>query len=172
MSGAVRLRSACLLLALCVLWAAGAGVAATPAGEWLGFQGSWSVTGQRQTIPTDSSSTASIVHVSGSVVLATSGGLARGFSAEAVGFDDGHGTSLGRCVWTDAHGDQLFSKLRGEALQTGKRVVGTIVGGTGRYAGVEGEYTLTWQFVVPGEEGQFQGRTVSLSGRVRRAEVP
>jgi hypothetical protein len=70
-------------------------------------------------------------------------------------------------VWTDEHGDRLFSRLKGEPLETGRRVVGTITGGTGRYAGLEGEYSLTWQYVVSGEDGGIQGRAVRLEGRVR-----
>jgi hypothetical protein len=54
-------------------------------------------------------------------------------------------------------------------LQTGKRIVGTITGGTGRYAGLEGEYSFTWQFVIPTEDGLVQGRAVGLAGRVRGA---
>jgi len=40
-------------------------------------------------------------------------------------------------VWTDRLGDRLFSRLKGDPLETGRRVVGTITGGTGRYAGLE-----------------------------------
>ena len=76
---------------------------------------------------------------------------------------------MGRAVWTDERGDRIFSRLRGEPLQTGKRLVGTITGGTGRYAGLEGEYSLTWQYVLPSEEGGVQGRAIGLTGRVRRA---
>jgi hypothetical protein len=77
--------------------------------------------------------------------------------------------SLGRAVWTDEHGDRLFSRLKGESLATGKRIVGTITGGTGRYAGLEGEYSFTWQYVLSAEDGAIQGRGVRLQGRVRRA---
>ena len=42
----------------------------------------------------------------------------------------------------------MFSELRGEPVATGRRVVGTITGGTGRYAGVTGDYSLTWQYVA------------------------
>jgi hypothetical protein len=70
-------------------------------------------------------------------------------------------------VWTDARGDEVFSTLKGEPLQTGRRIVGAIGGGTGAYAGVTGEYELTWQYVVSGENDVVQGRTVNLKGRFR-----
>ena len=79
---------------------------------------------------------------------------------------------MGRAVWTDERGDRIFSRLRGEPLQKGKRLVGTITGGTGRYAGLEGEYSLTWQYLLPWEEGAVQGRASGLTGRVRRAGGP
>jgi hypothetical protein len=71
-------------------------------------------------------------------------------------------------VWTDEHGDRLFSRLKGEPLESGRRFVGAITGGTGRYAGLTGEFSFTWQFILSSEDGQVQTRAVSLSGRVRR----
>ena len=52
-------------------------------------------------------------------------------------------------------------------MVTGRRLAGTITGGTGRYAGITGEYSLEWQYVVEGEQGAIQGRAVGLSGRFR-----
>jgi hypothetical protein len=149
-----------------------AGQGAAPA-EWRAFEGSWSVSGKRATVPIEGGATAAVVEVSGAVVLTAAGGLSRGFRGEAVGLDDGQGVSLGRAVWTDEHGDRLFSRLKGEPLETGRRIVGTITGGTGRYAGLEGEYAFTWKYVLSGEDGAIQGRAVRLEGRVRpKAALP
>ncbi len=51
--------------------------------------------------------------------------------------------------------------------------MGTITGGTGRYAGLEGEYSFTWQYVIAREDGAgvIQGRAADLSGRVRRGDA-
>ena len=78
------------------------------------------------------------------------------------------GLVAGRCVWTDENGDQVFSRVKGEPLGTGKRLAGTITGGTGRYAGLEGEYSLVWQYVVRGEDGRVQARAAKLTGQVRQ----
>jgi hypothetical protein len=134
---------------------------------WRTFEGTWSATGRRQTVATEGGR-AAVVEVSGAVVLGRREGLSRGFEGEAITFDDGEGVSLGRAVWTDERGDRLFSRLKGEALETGKRIVGTITGGTGRYAGLEGEYSFTWQYVLSADDGAIQGRGVGLQGRVRR----
>ena len=150
---------------------AGAGPA-LPAESWRPFEGTWSASGRRQTVANETGGVAGIVEVSGAVVLTSGEGLSRGFRGEAIAFDDGQGLSVGRCVWTDERGDRLFSRLKGEAMETGKRLVGTITGGTGRYAGLEGEYSFTWRYVVAGEDGIIQGRAVGLVGRVRRAGAP
>ena len=59
------------------------------------------------------------------------------------------------------------SELRGEGTATGNKIAGTFVGGTGRYAGAEGTYEFSWQFVLEAEDGTVQGQSVGLRGRVR-----
>jgi hypothetical protein len=161
-----------LALALTGFEPAVAGQEPTATEAWRPFEGTWSATGRRQTIPIERGAVAAIVEISGAVVLTSGEGLSKGFRGEAIGFDDGQGLSVGRAVWTDENGDRLFSRLRGEPLQTGKRLVGTIMGGTGRYAGLEGEFSFTWQYVVPAEGGVIQGRSLGLQGRVRPTGAP
>jgi len=156
-----------LALALTAGPSAAQGQGAPSPDGWRAFAGSWDITGQRSTVPVEGGTIAGVVVASGAVVLVEADGLSHGFRGEAVTFDDGQGMSVGRAVWTDEHGDRLFSRLKGEPLETGKRIVGTITGGTGRYAGLEGEYSFTWQFVLLGEPGTIQGRAVRLQGRVR-----
>jgi hypothetical protein len=134
--------------------------------RWQRFEGSWSATGRRQTLPTEGGD-AAIVHLSGPVALTSRAGLSRGFRGEAIGFDDGRHLSAGRAVWTDAHGDRIYSVLQGDPLQTGRRITGTITSGTGRYAGLIGDFQLTWQYIVQGENETVQGRTADLEGRFR-----
>jgi hypothetical protein len=138
---------------------------------WRSFEGTWSATGRRRSVAVEGGAVAAIVEVSGAVVLTSGDGLSRGFRGQAVGFDDGQGLTVGRCVWRDERGDLLFSRLEGDGLQAGRHFVGTITGGTGRYADLTGEYAFTWQYVIAADDDVVQGRTVGLSGRVRRASV-
>jgi hypothetical protein len=159
----------------------------TPRDAWNTFSGTWSAVGRRQTLRTEGGRPAAIIQLSGSVVLTgsgrsgdsggsggsgTSGGLSSAFRAEAIGFDDGDQIGVGRAVWTDTRGDLVFSVLKGERLETGRRITATITGGTGRYAGLTGDWELTWQFVVATDDGEVQGRAVDLKGRFRHAETP
>jgi hypothetical protein len=160
-----------------------AGLTLSPAGDlglraqepptaWRAFDGNWSASGSRQTLPTESGRVAAVAHLSGAVVLSNGTGIAAGFSGEAIGFDDGTSVTTGRAVWTDSAGDRIFSALRGGPLQTGRQISATITGGTGRWARVTGDYELTWQYVVSAEGGELQGRSVDLRGRIRWAEGP
>jgi hypothetical protein len=159
------------LVAAGLAFALGSGAApiasGQPSAEWREFAGSWSLSGRRHAI-TQQAGTATVVDLSGAIVLAAGAALGRGFRGEVVGFDDGEGMSVGRAVWTDERGDRVFSRLAGEAIRGGRRITGTITGGTGRYAGIEGEYAFTWQYVLADEDGRIQGRAGDLKGRARR----
>ena len=159
----------CIALALTLTGGADPHAQATSDG-WRTFDGGWSATGTRQTLATESGRPALIVHLSGAIALA-SGGVGSGFGAEAIGFDDASGEAIGRAVWTDRNGNRIFSTLRGGPLQTGRRVIGTITGGTGRWANATGDYTLTWQYVVSDESDAMQGHSVDLHGRIRVSEA-
>ena len=140
--------------------------AAAP-GAWRAFEGTFSATGRRQGIPTESGRPALTVQLSGPVSITAGEGLSRGFRAEVLGYDDGAGLIVLRGVWTDGHGDRIFSQLTGDVVASGHRLAGTIVGGTGRYAGISGEYSFDWQYVVEAEAGVISGRAVGLRGRYR-----
>lgn len=166
------IRTAAVLLATLSMTPSVVGVAVAPiqqapADGWRTFTGSWSASGQRQTVPTEGGRTAGIVHLSGAIVFAK-GDLGGGLLSEAIAFDDGQTRSVGRAVWTDGRGDRVFSELTGEPVATGRRILGTITGGTGRYDGVVGDYELTWQYVARDDDA-VQGRAVDLRGRVRKA---
>jgi hypothetical protein len=139
-----------------------------PAAEaWRTFEGSLSASGQRHTLPTETGRPAVTVHLSGAVTITAGEGLSRGFRGEVIGFDDGAGLTVLRGVWTDDRGDRIFSRLKGETIASGRRISGEITGGTGRYAGITGEYSFDWQYVVEAEAGTISGRGAGLRGRYR-----
>lgn len=141
---------------------------AAPAGGWHPFQGTGTATGHRQTLQMGPDRKVSIVDLTGSLLLVGEQRLGEGFRSEFIGYSDTRKGGVGWCVWTDSRGDQLFSSIRGGPIGTASRFTGTFLGGTGRYAGVTGEYGFEWQYVVEAEDGVIQGRIVSLAGRFRR----
>lgn len=136
-------------------------------GEWRPFEGTWSASGTRQTIKLEADHRASIFDLTGSLLLVGDQGLGVGFLARAIGFTDSLSGLQGRCVWTDERGDKVYSELKGEFVATGNHIQGTFLGGTGRYAGITGEYSFQWQFIVESEDGTVSGRAVDLKGRAR-----
>jgi len=142
--------------------------AETPlSGEWHTFQGTWSASGTRDTLNLETNHRASIFDLAGSLLLTEGQGLGVGFEARAMGFTDSLTGMQGRCVWTDERGEKVYSELKGEFVAAGNHIVGTIQGGTGRYAGVTGEYSFEWRFIVESEDGTVSGRAVDLKGRAR-----
>ena len=140
--------------------------AAAP-GEWLEFEGSWNAAGSRHTISLGEDRLGSIVDLKGTMLLTGPGRPGVGFQSEVIGLTDSATGFQGRSVWTDEHGDQVYSELQGEGTAAKNRVTGTVLSGTGRYAGATGSYEFSWQWVMEGEEGAVQGRTVDLKGRVQ-----
>ena len=143
----------------------------SPPGEWRSFEGTGSATGQRQSLPMGPDRKVSTFNLSGSLLLTGERRLGEGFRIDVLGFSDSLKGGAGWCAWTDTRGDQVFSEIRGERMITGARITGTLLGGTGRWAGVTGEYEFEWQFVIESEDGDLQGRITGLRGRFRR-EVP
>jgi hypothetical protein len=140
---------------------------ALASGEWREFEGSWSAAGTRRTIPLGADRRGSIIDLRGTMLLAGPGRPGTGFRSELIALGDSATGLVGRSVWTDERGDQVFSELKGEGTAARNRISGTILGGTGRYAGATGNYEFSWQFVMEAEDGSIQGRAVGLKGRVR-----
>ena len=110
---------------------------------------------------------ASISTFDGSLVLAGPSRPGIGFRSEAIVFNDSAAGMVGRAVWTDEHGDQAYSELRGSGNGSDNRISGTFIGGTGRYTGAKGSYEFTWRFLIENEDGAVQGQSVGLKGRIR-----
>ncbi len=128
------------------------------------FDGTWSAAGTRELLPTDGTD-ARLSHLSGAIVLGSPDALGTvGMLGEVIAFEDGHGLSVGRAVWTDSRGDRVYSALTGEPIEGGRRIRGTFTGGTGRYARASGTYEFSWQYVVETGEFAVQGRAGDLHG--------
>ena len=134
--------------------------------EWHAFQGTWIATGTRQSIPLGGTRKASITNFSGTMLLAGPSRPAVGFRAEAIVMNDSATGLMGRAVWTDDRGDQIYSELKGEGSSTGNKLSGAFIGGTGRYTGATGSYEFKWRFVVETEGGTVQGQSEGLTGRI------
>lgn len=157
---------------LVVLMFAGVG-AATPLqaapgdSEWHEFSGTWTAAGKRQDIGLGGDRRASVADYSGSLMLSGTSRPALGFRAEAVVLNDSTTGLTGRAVWTDEMDDHVYSELRSEITPTGNRIIGTFVGGSGRYSGATGTYEFSWRFLLESEDGIVQGQSTGFSGKVR-----
>jgi len=142
------------------------------AGEWREFQGTWTATGSRHRIPLGPDRRASIADFNGSLLLTGTARPSVGFRVDAIVFNDSATGMVGRAVWTDDRGHQVYSELRGDGSATGNRVVGTFLGGTGPYDGATGTYEFSWRFMIESESGAVQGQSVGFHGRVRVGSPP
>lgn len=134
---------------------------------WHEFEGTWTAAGSRTGITLGGVRTASIGSFDGSLLLTGSGRPTRGFRSDAIVMNDTATGMVGRAVWTDERGDQVYSELKGEGSATGNKIVGTFIGGSGRYAGATGSYEFSWRYVLENEDGTVQGQSSGLKGRVR-----
>jgi hypothetical protein len=134
--------------------------------EWLEFEGSWNAAGSRRTISLGAERRASILDLSGTMLLAGPKRPGVGFRSEVVALVDSDTGLVGRSVWTDERGDQVFSELQGEGTAERNRITGKFLGGTGRYAGATGSYEFSWEWVMEAEDGTIHGRAIELKGRV------
>ena len=164
-------RSTLLLL---VLMIAGAGAAsqaqpgsALKESEWYEFSGTWTAAGKRQAIGLGGDRRASIADYSGSLMLYGPSRPALGFRAEAVVLNDTATGLIGRAVWTDNADNQVYSEFRDETTPAGTRIVGTFVGGSGRYQGATGTYEFSWRFLLEAEDGTVQAQSMGFSGKVQ-----
>lgn len=136
-------------------------------GEWREFQGSWNAAGSRRSIPLGAERRGSLIDLRGTLLLRGTGRPGVGFRSEVIALVDSETGLVGRSVWTDERGDEVFSELEGEGTAANNRIVGTILGGTGRYAGATGTYEFSWHFVIEADDGSIQGSTDGLKARVR-----
>jgi hypothetical protein len=140
------------------------------AGETGEFSGSWNAAGSRKIISLGGERRAATINLRGSILLAGPGRPGVGFRSDVIALADTETGLIGRSVWTDEKGDQVFSELKGEGIAAKDHITGTILGGTGRYAGVTGSYEFSWQSVIETEDGSIQGNATGLKGRFQAGQ--
>jgi len=140
-----------------------------PADRWRPFTATWSLQGERQFLETEGGRSAAIVHVTGILTLTSGEGLGAGLYSEVIGFDDGGELLVGRVFFQDSRKDRIYATIKAEPIGNGRKAAGTITGGTGRFAGLAGEFSFAWQYVVDAGSGEVSLRSVNVKGRTRRA---
>lgn len=142
-------------------------VSVPPSSGWHEFDGTWNAVGTRRTLTLGERGRSSLLDLQGTMLLGGAGRPGVGFRAESIALADARTGLVGRSVWTDERGDQVYSEFTGEGTAAKNRITGTFTGGTGRFAGITGGYEYSWQYVAETEDGTIQGRATGLKGRFR-----
>lgn len=135
------------------------------------FEATWSLDGSRQAIELDGEPMAAY-RMTGPVKVRKSDGLATEFASVCAGVSNEKTGGMARCTWTDDQGDEIYLELTGKILGpmgTSRESEGKVVGGTGRYAGLEGWISTDWLFWESAfDEGKISGRDTETRGGWRR----
>lgn len=109
--------------------------------------------------------------IAGHVNLQTSLSKTKDYWSECIGLADSVTGIIGRCVWKDLAGPEIYLTIQSDKLQQGGQVNGTIVGGSGHLAGISGALTFNWSSVTNLAEAEgvvsVTGQTKNLSGTYR-----
>lgn len=167
-----------LLLALLVPSAISA-QNAPPAGETAQregrFEAQWSVTGTREELPFGTQSRQAIFRHTGQVTVLRTDGLVRSALSRCIGLSDSTNGTTERCVWVADGGAEIYSELQHLPAQGGQsgKGAGRFVGGTGRFAGIEGSYELRWVDRPQPTTEEMAAETISMRGHWRiRPQAP
>jgi hypothetical protein len=135
------------------------------------FTGSWIANGTRAPFPFVGGRQVFTFKIAGHVSLQTPLGRKKDYWSECVGLADSATGVVGRCVWKDLAGPELYLMLQSDRLQQGSQVTGTIVGGTGPLAGISGDLSFSWSTVIVQTDADgavtMTGQTRNLDGRYR-----
>jgi hypothetical protein len=135
------------------------------------FKGTWIANGIRTPFHFGDGRQVFTFKLAGHVSLQNPLGKQKDFWADCVGLADTMTGLVGRCVWKDLAGPEIYLMLQSDKLQQGSLVTGTLVGGSGRFAGISGELTFNWSSVIVQMEAEgivsVTGQTKNLSGSYR-----
>jgi hypothetical protein len=128
------------------------------------FKGSMIANGTRTSFPFGDGRQVFTFRLAGHVNLQTGLGKKKDYWSECVGLADSVTGIVGRCVWKDLAGPEIYLTLQSDRLQQGSQVTGTIVGGTGLLAGISGDLWFNWSSVITLTEAEG---VVSVTGQTR-----
>lgn len=135
------------------------------------LKGSWIANGSRTTFDFGDGRQVFTFKLAGHVNLQTSLSKTKDYWSECIGLADSVTGIVGRCVWKDLAGPEIYLTIQSDKLQQGSLVSGTIVGGSGHLAGISGELSFNWSSVTTLAEAEgvvsVTGQTKNLSGTYR-----
>jgi hypothetical protein len=169
MTGGARVLAALAVSALLGLVPGAPAQQPAPANGWRPFTATWALKGERQFLETEGGRPGSIVHLTGTLTPTSGEGLGAGLYSELIGFDDGGDLLVGRVLFIDSKSDRIYATIKAEPIGNGRKATATITGGTGRHAGLTGEFSFAWQYVVDAGSGEVSLRSVNVQGRTRQA---
>lgn len=139
----------------------------TPSAKEGTFKARWVVRGTRQRLDFGPDREVFSFQIQGRLDVEADSGTLVDLQSKCVGMRDSKTGGMARCTWRDPDGDQIFSELSGNILGAQTTVQGTIVGGTGEYAGMQGDYSFTWswqRFARAQTQEYFERQAPTLQG--------
>jgi len=135
------------------------------------FKGRWIANGTQTLFPFEKGRQVYTFKISGHVKLQSSIDKKKDYWSECVGLADSSTGIIGRCVWKELAGPEIYLTIQSDQLLQGSQVTGTIVGGTGHLAGISGDLSFNWSSVIVMKEADgtvaVTGETNNLGGRYR-----
>lgn len=117
------------------------GMAADKSGS---FTGTWVANGTKDVLPFGDKRETALFKISGHVNLKDPVGMQKDYWSQCIGLADTESGSSIRCVWRAFDGQEIYIVLQSQRLAEEASVSGTIVGGTGLAAGIEGSLSFHW----------------------------
>jgi hypothetical protein len=135
------------------------------------FNGSMIANGTRTNFPFADGRQVFTFKLAGHVNLQNLLDKKKDYWSECVGLADSVTGVVGRCVWKDLDGPEIYLTMQSDKLQQGSQVTGTIVGGTEKLAGISGELSFNWSSVINQTDAEgvvnVTGQTRDLGGKYR-----
>ena len=135
------------------------------------FKGTMIANGTRTPFPFGDGRQVFTFKLGGHVSLQTPLGKKKDYWSECIGLADSTTGVVGRCVWKDLDGPEIYLTIQSDKLQQGSQVNGTIVGGSGKFAGISGDLSFNWSSVITQTDADgsvnVTGQTRNLGGSYR-----